>query len=648
MYRVTVRQGWDGQEVTIHSENMNSTKLLSAKITKDVDSIDSFEFSISPKSPYYNAFKYRTTFVKVTNTKLNKVLFEGQVLPTTDSMDSSGLFNKTVTCEGLTAFLHDSIQDYYALSNNDLKAFLGHMIDVHNRQVDSYKRIKLGQVTVTSPSDNVYKSIDDSKTTYDTIKEKLIDKYGGEIRLRHEPDGLYLDYMPEIATLSGQNIRLASNLLSLKRAVDPSEAYSVIKPLGARTESENKTGDSEISQPRLTIESVNNGSSVLSSQSMIQKIGYVVHAEVWDDVKVASILKSKGQAMLDSQRLIKEQFQVSAVDLSLLTDRTVDSFECGNYHQTINPLMGIDERLRIVGQSLDLCEPLNSTLSIGDKLLGQVDYEALIKKQGEAIDVLKSRVAAQTAKIVTISNELGEIGSIKEAQSTQDELIKELQERVQKLQEQTVGDQYYEGSIIDVSEFQGSINWSQVVSSGLALSVIRVQSGSSHIDNTYTANIPNAISAGANYAVYAYFSALNAADAEIEARDFYNRATSAIGSRKQPRFWMIDVEANSVTSGTLSAAVTAYMNKLNSLGIPDSKIVIYVSNALYPSIDTTRTMIWIPSYGANDGTIANSRKPLYTYDLWQYTSVGRISGISGNVDMSTEPSARFKDNYLKK
>lgn len=406
MYRVTVRQGWDGEETTIHSENMNSTKLLSAKITKDVDSIDSFAFNISPKSPQYNAFKYRTTFIKVTNTKLGKVLFEGRVLPTTDSMDSSGLFNKTVTCEGLTAFLHDSIQDYYALSNNDLKAFLGHMIDVHNRQVDSYKRIKLGQVTVTSPSDNVYKSIDDSKTTYDTIKEKLIDKYGGEIRLRHEPDGLYLDYMPEIATLSGQNIRLASNLLSLKRAVDPSEAYSVIKPLGARAESKNETGDSEISQPRLTIEAVNDGSSVLSSQSMVQKIGYVVHAEVWDDVKVASILKSKGQAALDSQREIKEQFQVTAVDLSLLSGMTVDSFECGNYHQTINPLMGINERLRIVGQSLDICEPLNSTLSIGDKLLGQADYDALIRKQSEAIEEIKGRVASQTARIVTITEEM--------------------------------------------------------------------------------------------------------------------------------------------------------------------------------------------------------------------------------------------------
>ena len=111
---------------------------------------------------------------------------------------------------------------------------------------------------------------------------------------------------------------------------------------------------------------------------------------------------------------------------------------------------------------------------------------------------------------------------------------------------------------------------------------------------------------------------------------------------------MIDVEADS-TSGTLSSSVTAYMNKLNSLGIPDSKIVLYVSNALHPSVDTTRTMIWMPSYGINDGTIANSIKPKYPYDLWQYTSKGVVDGITENtVDMSTEPSDRFKKSYLVK
>ena len=338
----------------------------------------------------------------------------------------------------------------------------------------------------------------------------------------------------------------------------------------------------------------------------------------------------------------------------------VDDFEVGNYYQTVNPLEGLNDYLRIVAITVDINSPLQSQLTIADKQVSLSSYQLENRKAAEVVKQLRATVSTQNGQIITLNNKNKEMQTAVTAQQeTIDKLqadidnadlagIADLKNLVKELQDQINSDNYYTGSIIDVSEFQGSINWSQVVSGGLALSVIRVQSGSSHIDETYTANIPNAISAGANYAVYAYFSALDANDAEIEARDFYNRATSAIGSRKQPRFWMIDVEKNSVTSGTLSAAVTAYMNKLNALGIPDNKIVIYVSNALYPSINTSRTQIWIPSYGINDGTIANSRKPLYPYDLWQYTSVGRISGISGNVDMSTEPSDRFKKAYLTK
>lgn len=409
MYRVTVRQGFNGDEHTIHSEFNNDTKLLSGKITKDVDSIESFQFSISPKSPHYNDFTGLTTFVKVTNTKRNKVLFEGRVLPTTDSMESSGALDKEVTCEGLLAFLHDSVQDYYALSNNDLRPFLQHMIDVHNKQVDDYKKIKLGVVTVTSSSDNVYKSIDDAKTTYETIQEKLIDKYGGEVRLRHEADGLYLDYMPEIGAKSNQDIRLRSNLVSIKRAIDPSGLFSIIKPLGARAESTDTTeNDSEISQPRLTIETVNNGSPFLYDQKMIAKIGRVVMPVTWDDVKTASILKSKGQQTLDSQKTVKEQIQITAVDLSMI-DKDVDDFDCGNYHHTINRMQGIDEDYRIVGQSIDICAPFSSTMSIGDKLLSQEQYEITLRKQQEQqfqqAQVMMDKLSAETAKANQLSND---------------------------------------------------------------------------------------------------------------------------------------------------------------------------------------------------------------------------------------------------
>lgn len=625
--------------------NVATNRLVSAgKLTLKESDIDDFELSVNQNNPLFGRVKPLQTHIVVKQG--NKILFKGRALKPKREMMSSGQFVQSFSFESILAYLLDSTQRFKEVHNTSPSDFFKLLIDVHNSQVPGYKQFKVGNVDVTNSTDNVYRFIDYANT-YDTIKDKLISHLGGFLRVRIESDGNYIDYLkdPGKEHSTDNPIKVGRNLKSASVEIDPTNVITRFIPLGATIESDNPNGETNVANPRITIASVNGGKDYIDIPELQAVFGVINGTNIWDDVHTPETLKPKAEQWIRDQTAAEEHWTISAVEIGLDRFKT---FNVSDSYQFINPAVAEPQLLRITQKVIDLLNPHSSSLTIGDKKKTLTQYQSDTLNAAKQVDVLKSRVAAQTAKIVTISNELGEIGSIKEAQSTQDELIKELQEQVQKLQEQTVGDQYYEGSIIDVSEFQGTINWSQVVSGGLALSIIRVQSGSSHIDGTYTANIPNAISAGANYAVYAYFSALNAADAEIEARDFYNRATSAIGSRKQPRFWMIDVERNSVTSGTLSAAVTAYMNKLNALGIPDSKIVIYVSNALYRSIDVSRTQIWIPSYGANDGTISNSKKPLYPYDLWQYTSVGRVSGISANVDMSTDPSDRFKKTYLTK
>lgn len=638
-YRVTIRQGWDGEEHVIHSERTDKLRLLMCQVTKDVTAYDSLEIQITPDQPQYANFHQFTTFVKVTRPDLHKIIFEGRVITPNDEMDTSGAIFKDVICEGLEGFLHDSVQPFAEFHNTTPKDFLQAMITNHNNQVDSYKQIKLGNVTVTNNTDNVYRFLEDDKDTYNNITDKLINSLGGEIRVRHEYDGLYLDYEPQIGGKSVQKIELGKNLLSLQRAIDASTFYTALKPLGAIQEpqtTDDSTGTTDVSYPRLKI----SGDGLIRNEALISKFGLIVKANDWDDVTTQADLKAKGQAMMDAQKNLKMQIQLTYVDLSYIK-KDLDSFNNGDTVELVSKIQGIDLIERITGMVINCVDVASSTMTIGEDDMNQSSYEAMNLAQANAANKTLAKM---------INAQAQQLAEIKSNSNTQyEELAKksaELQAAIKQLEEN--GKDNVDGAIIDVSEFQGNINWPSVVSSGLALSVIRVQSGSSHIDETYTANIPNAISAGANYAVYAYFSALNAADAEVEARDFYNRANSVIGSGKRPRFWMIDAEKNSTTSGTLSEAVTAYMNKLNALGIPDSSIVIYVSNALYPLINTSRTQIWIPSYGANDGTVANSRKPLYPYDLWQYTSVGRVSGISGNVDMSTEPSTRFKDSYLKR
>ena len=98
------------------------------------------------------------------------------------------------------------------------------------------------------------------------------------------------------------------------------------------------------------------------------------------------------------------------------------------------------------------------------------------------------------------------------------------------------------GKIIDVSEWQGVIDWPSVIADDVTLSIIRVQHGSAHQDLKYMENLQQCISAGGKYAVYAYFAATSTSDAQQEARDFYNRTQQVVAGKQQPIFYAIDVE----------------------------------------------------------------------------------------------------------
>lgn len=260
----------------------------------------------------------------------------------------------------------------------------------------------------------------------------------------------------------------------------------------------------------------------------------------------------------------------------------------------------------------------------------QANILKTIKQQKNKIEVLQSQSQRAAKKF-------------SDFKSQYEGTITKLQEKINELSIETL----HVGKIIDVSEFQGTITWPNVIADDVSLSIIRIQDGSSHEDLKYKNNLSGCIAAGGKYAVYAMFRATSLADAQTEAKDFYNRIQQVVVDKQQPVFYAIDVESTEM-GGDISqmrAGVEAYMDQLNALGVPDSQIVLYTANHLYSSLNLNVSRagaVWISSYSQNDGTVANSLKPAYTYDLWRYTSKGTISGITGNVDLNTGASNRFK------
>ena len=640
-YRVTIREGWNGPEMLLNSDIYQRIRLVSATVSKSVSAYDSFTFTLDPSHKLYAIIKPYKFFVKVTRPDQNKVLFEGRVLTYSDSMDTSGVIQKTAVCEGLEGFLHDSVQSWREFHNTTPKDFLQALVNEHNKQVESFKQIRLGNVTVTNSTDNVYRFVDDTKDTYDNIQDKLVSRLGGELRVRDENGTLYLDYMPKIGGTASQKIKLATNLLSSSRNIDPTEVVTVLKPLGATQE--RQTGDdgkTEVSSPRLTIASSNGGNEYLRDEELIKEFGIRAKTQTWDDVNTADTLLQKGRAYLASQKAIKYEIQLTYVDLSYIKDG-VAMFDCGDTVTVQNSLQGLEIDERIVSMSIDLLQVQNTTMTLSNDPLSVNSYRS---QSSQAYD------AERNAFYNLLRDQKLSTADLEKALKSSNEQIKSLQQALQELENKVNGQTpqpTHIGKIIDVSEWQGVIDWNSVVRDDVTLSIIRIQDGSSHQDLKYMENLQKCISAGGKYAVYAYFRGTSTADAQQEARDFYQRVQRVVANKQQPIFYAIDVESVEMGGNVsqMRAGIEAFMSQLNTLGVPDHKIVLYIANHLYSSfnLNTARAgAIWIPSYGQNDGSIVNSTKPTHPYDLWQYTSKGRVSGIIGNVDMNTEPSDKFK------
>ncbi|WP_172598610.1 phage tail spike protein [Ligilactobacillus agilis] len=642
-YRVTIREGWNGPEMLLNSDVYQRIRLVSATVSKSVSAYDSFTFTLDPSHKLYAIIKPYKFFVKVTRPDKNKVLFEGRVLTYSDSMDSSGVIQKTAVCEGLEGFLHDSVQPWKEFHNTTPKDFLQALINEHNKQVEDFKQMRLGNVTVTNSTDNVYRFADDTKDTYDNIQDKLVSRLGGELRVRNENGTLYLDYMPKIGGTATQKIKLAKNLLSSSRNIDPTEVITVLKPLGATQERQNNQEDqTEASSPRLTIASANGGNEYLRDEELIKEFGIRARVQTWDDVTTADALLQKGRAYLASQKAIKYEIQLTYVDLSYIKDN-VAMFDCGDTVTVQNMLQGLEIEERIVSMSIDLLQVQNTTMTLSNDPMAINAY----RKQ-----LLQAYNADMNAFYNLLKDQKLNTADLEKALKSSNSQIKSLQQALQELENKFNGQTpqpqpMHIGKIIDVSEWQGVIDWPQVIADDVSLSIIRVQDGSTHQDLKYMENIQKCISAGGKYAVYAYFRGASTADAQQEARDFYNRTQRVVAGKQQPVFYALDIESVEMggAASQMRAGVEAYMNQLNTLGIPDNKIVLYIANHLYASFNLNVARagaIWIPSYGRNDGTVANSLRPTHPYDLWQYSSKGSINGITGNVDLSTEASDKFK------
>jgi len=415
VYVVTFREKPDSLPIVVHNPFTDGLKLVTGSINQGVNNIDSFDFEIDYSNVGYNHIKPMQTLVEVRNIKNNYLEFSGRLLNYADSMGTDGVHTKVAICEGVLGYLHDSHQPYIDYSGTPEDLFI-QLITNHNNQVELYKRFTLGTVSLRTKlnKDGTVISVDNSltianttsfitpeQTTYEQFKTNLLDVYGGEIQIRSVGSIHYIDYVQSIGHDSPEDIAISRNLRSVTKKVDPSSIITRLIPLG-KTISTEAQNDNE---KRTTIESVNGGLLYVERQDLVDEFGYQTGSETWDDINDPTALKNKGIDWLINQKIVLQQFTVEALDLFKI-GKGVEEYIVGNTHNVVNPIMTLNERIRIVTKKVDIVEPVNSSMTIGDKFKTLIDYQKEQRDVSKNYSKLQSLVSQQRATINGLSTEL--------------------------------------------------------------------------------------------------------------------------------------------------------------------------------------------------------------------------------------------------
>ena len=182
---------------------------------------------------------------------------------------------------------------------------------------------------------------------------------------------------------------------------------------------------------------------------------------------------------------------------------------------------------------------------------------------------------------------------------------------------------------IDVSTWQGSIDFNKVKSAGYDYVIIRAGYGKekSQKDNMFETNYKNAKSAGLKVGAYWFSYAMSPSTATAEA----DACLSCIKGKKfeLPVYYDMEYQpAMSTSNSNYTKMAVNFCNKLKSNGF---KSGVYSSASVYDYLLNRKTL-------KNNGiSIWNAEwyiKPSITCDVWQYSDNGRINGISTNVDLN--------------
>lgn len=189
---------------------------------------------------------------------------------------------------------------------------------------------------------------------------------------------------------------------------------------------------------------------------------------------------------------------------------------------------------------------------------------------------------------------------------------------------------------IDVSMWQGDIDFEEVAESGVDTVYIRSGLGSDYTDPYFEQNYERARAAGLNVGFYHYVTARTVSQAEYQAHFFVNTIQ---GKEFQCRLAMDFEDLTTLSAAEANEIGLAFIRKVEDLSGKGTVVYsdAYNAGAVFGG-GLTEYPLWIAEYGVSEPSSAVNWD---SWAGWQYSDMGNVAGISGPVDLDLYTDAMF-------
>ena len=389
MYRIL----YNGQ--ILHDPESDDRVVNDVSCMLSLVSASTLQLTVPKTNPLSGTFECMRRDREVTLERDGETVFRGRIL----TLDTDFWGNEVITAESERSYLNDVLLPPFSTDGSigvtvpsDPAGFFCWCILQYNAKQEGNHQFRFGFNQANELTDTIQANQEEWKSVWEAIKVRLMQRYGGWVRVRYSEGLPYIDYLTDSNQVNAQTVKFGENLLDYTDAKNGSELYTRILPT-----SQNGATIAALPDGTVAPGIVKQGEWVVS-QTLENLYGVIEYVETFETEDPNKLLQDGIKRV--KQVEVGSSLSITAFDLAMV-DPTVSYIEPGDYVRVVSPPHGIDEYFICWEREIHPTDPAQDKINLGTTDIKLTTAQA---QKLQELDDNKANVNLANATVEVVSD----------------------------------------------------------------------------------------------------------------------------------------------------------------------------------------------------------------------------------------------------